>query len=328
MTRRAAVALGSNLGDRLAVLQRAHRSLGQVGSVVATSSLYETAPVGGPSQDDYLNAVVVVDTVLEPEALLERLLSIESSAGRTRGERWGPRILDLDLIAMTDPAGDSMSRDTERLTLPHPRAGERRFVLEPLAEAWPDAPVGSGATASERLTQVEHQQVARVADRRWHLRRRPRVGDVRSVAFVIAQVGVFTVYAWALVVSADEPRLVHSWALVVALAGLTLALSASRSLGSALSPSPEPVPGSPMVEWGPYRWMRHPIYAGIVVFLGGVAAAFAAWWAVAVDGVLAVLFTFKARHEEERLQSTHPGYAAYMRRVRGRLVPWRATGAE
>jgi 2-amino-4-hydroxy-6-hydroxymethyldihydropteridine diphosphokinase len=143
---RAAVALGSNLGNRAATLHSALAAIAQLGDVVAVSDFHETVPVGGPEQGDFLNAVVVVDTALGPEELLAELQRIEDDHGRVRVERWGPRTLDLDLVAM-----DGVRRDTPELTVPHPRAAERRFVLAPLVEVWPDAEVAPGVTASRAL---------------------------------------------------------------------------------------------------------------------------------------------------------------------------------
>ena len=139
------VALGSNLGDRAALLRRALAALQRGGDVrvVAESAVYETAPVGGPPQPDYLNMVVAVETALEPETLLERCLAIEAEHGRVRRERWGARTLDLDLLSF----GAETLR-TERLTLPHPRMAERAFVLVPLAEIAPALRIGD-KTADE-----------------------------------------------------------------------------------------------------------------------------------------------------------------------------------
>jgi 2-amino-4-hydroxy-6-hydroxymethyldihydropteridine diphosphokinase len=100
----------------------------------AESSVYSTAPIGGVEQPDYLNAVVIVDTTLSPRELLDRLHDIENAWHRTREVRWGPRTLDLDLI---DYAG--VTSDDPELTLPHPRAHERAFVLVPWQEADPEA---------------------------------------------------------------------------------------------------------------------------------------------------------------------------------------------
>lgn len=128
---RAIVALGSNLGDRAAYLRYA---LDQLPTVVATSQVFETEPVGGPDdQGPYLNMVAVVDTDLDPWALLRRLLRIEADADRVRTQRWGPRTLDLDILFYDDYVIDS-----GELTVPHPRHGERRFVLEPLSEVAPE----------------------------------------------------------------------------------------------------------------------------------------------------------------------------------------------
>jgi 2-amino-4-hydroxy-6-hydroxymethyldihydropteridine diphosphokinase len=147
---RAAVALGSNLGDRAATLESALAAVAQLGEVVAVSVFHETAPVGGPEQGDFLNAVVVMETALGPEELLAGLQRIEDDHGRIRVERWGPRTLDLDLVAM-----DGVRRNTPELTIPHPRAVERRFVLAPLVEVWPDAEVAPGVTASQALAALD-----------------------------------------------------------------------------------------------------------------------------------------------------------------------------
>lgn len=133
---RAYIALGANLGDPSAQLQAALRSLRSASTleVVAVSQFYRTPPLGPPGQPDYCNAVCVVDTALEPEALLDLLQGIENAAGRKRdGERWGPRLLDLDLLHMEG----RVSR-TPRLTLPHPELQHRAFVLVPLAEIAPE----------------------------------------------------------------------------------------------------------------------------------------------------------------------------------------------
>ncbi len=118
--------------------------------VVAESAVYETAPVGGPEQPEYLNMVVAVDTELGPEALLERCLAIEAGHGRVRRERWGARTLDIDMLCH----GDTVLHSA-RLTLPHPRMAERAFVLVPLAEIAPGLLVGEAraealATSAER----------------------------------------------------------------------------------------------------------------------------------------------------------------------------------
>ena len=129
------VALGSNLGDPLAQLRQARSELNEIGELVGASSLYRTAPVGGPpGQTDYLNAVVALKpNTPDPETLLEELLGLEAGQGRTRAVRWAARPLDLDLLAWDDTV-----LETPRLTLPHPRMLERAFVLGPLCELAPD----------------------------------------------------------------------------------------------------------------------------------------------------------------------------------------------
>ena len=137
MTRaaRAYLGLGSNLGDRLAHLQAAVDGLAATPDVhvVAVSRVYETAPVGGPQQDDYLNAVVAVDTVLDPHELLAVAQRLEAGEQRVRAERWGPRTLDVDVLLVGDDHVDEPD-----LVVPHPRMSERAFVLVPLADVAPD----------------------------------------------------------------------------------------------------------------------------------------------------------------------------------------------
>lgn len=131
---RAVVALGANLDNPVEAVELAISLLEQSTDLIARSSLYSTKPVGGPPQPDYVNAVCIIDSELPAHDLLDLLHGIEKSMGRVRNERWGPRVIDLDLITY----GDVMS-DDEDLILPHPRAHERRFVLEPWVEIDPDA---------------------------------------------------------------------------------------------------------------------------------------------------------------------------------------------
>jgi 2-amino-4-hydroxy-6-hydroxymethyldihydropteridine diphosphokinase len=130
---RAVLAIGSNLGDRVAHLRAAVAGLGD--AVVAVSPVYETTPWGGIEQDDYLNAVVVVaDPGETPYGWLARARALEDAAGRTRDVRWGPRTLDVDVIDV-----DGTTSDDPVLTLPHPRAHERAFVLVPWYDVDPAA---------------------------------------------------------------------------------------------------------------------------------------------------------------------------------------------
>jgi 2-amino-4-hydroxy-6-hydroxymethyldihydropteridine diphosphokinase len=130
MTHRALLALGSNLGDRRALLQGAVDGLPDV---VAVSDVYETSPVGGPDQGPYLNGVVRLETDLTARALLEVAQRCEAAAERVRTERWGPRTLDVDLLWV-----DGEEVDEPDLMVPHPRMFERAFVLVPLRDVAPD----------------------------------------------------------------------------------------------------------------------------------------------------------------------------------------------
>jgi 2-amino-4-hydroxy-6-hydroxymethyldihydropteridine diphosphokinase len=138
----AVLSIGSNLGDRLAALQ------GAVDAVrpwlQAVSPVFETPPWGPVPQDDYLNAVLLVaDPAAAPGAWLERAHRAEQAAGRTRDVRWGPRTLDVDVVAV-----DEVVSDDPDLTLPHPRAAERAFVLVPWLAVAPSAQLGPRAVAA------------------------------------------------------------------------------------------------------------------------------------------------------------------------------------
>lgn len=157
--RRAILALGSNLGDRLATLQKGVNFLadGTTGTTgVAVSPVYETAPVGGPKQPDYLNAVLVVDTLLSPRALLRRCQAVEEKLHRLRQERWGARTIDVDIIAYSDITSDEPS-----LILPHPRANERAFVLAPWRDVEPAATVPGHGRIVDLLAAVGSEGVHR-----------------------------------------------------------------------------------------------------------------------------------------------------------------------
>ena len=131
---KAVIALGSNIGDTKANLDLALSLLREATEVKKVSSYYSTKPVGFTEQPDFLNAVCIIETELPAISLLAMLHGIEKAMGRERIIKWGPRTIDLDIIQY----GDLIS-NAEELTLPHPKAHERRFVLEPWCEIEPDA---------------------------------------------------------------------------------------------------------------------------------------------------------------------------------------------
>lgn len=147
---RAAIAIGSNIGERLNYLQDAVDQLASLGEVIAVSAVYETDPVGGPEQQDFLNAVVVIETELEPVALLNAGHLIEQNAHRERIEHWGPRTLDVDVLAV----GQQVINNDE-INLPHPRAHERGFVLVPWNDVDPDFNLVGYGRISELVTRVD-----------------------------------------------------------------------------------------------------------------------------------------------------------------------------
>lgn len=141
---RAVVGLGSNVGDRRAHLRDAVAALRAVAQVERVSRAYESAPVGGPPQGDFLNAAALVAFDGTPRALLDALLGVEAAMGRVRDVRWGPRTIDLDVLWI-----DGVEVADEGLVVPHPRLLERAFALVPLADV---APGAIDPRSGERLT--------------------------------------------------------------------------------------------------------------------------------------------------------------------------------
>lgn len=156
--KRAVISLGSNLGNRLETLQGAIDALEDTPGmrVKAVSPVYETEPWGVEpgSQPAYFNAVVVVRTTLPPSSLLERAHAIEEAFNRVRDERWGPRTIDVDIVAYAEVVSD----DPE-LTLPHPRAHERAFVLAPWHDVEPEAQLQGHGPVAHLLADVTHAGV-------------------------------------------------------------------------------------------------------------------------------------------------------------------------
>ncbi len=312
---RSILALGSNIGDRLEHMRTAVLRIGELGSVVAVSSLYETDPVGGPVQGRFLNAAVLIDTELSARRLLDAVLAIEREAGRVRDIQWGPRTLDIDLICH----GDEVIEEPA-LVVPHPRAIERRFVLEPVAEIAPDVMVSSGLSAAAALAAVPPGGVFRWAGH-WVVDQ-PRLGTLGHV-LVGLQFVLFLVFASIAVFTGDLEPVAWRLTLGVAVAALGgfLAVGALLALGKDLSALPDPRPGANLVQRGVFGMVRHPIYGGLL--LGGVGASItlSSSWALVPLIALAVLFRYKSGMEERALTLAHPEYSSYRVRVPRRFIP-------
>jgi 2-amino-4-hydroxy-6-hydroxymethyldihydropteridine diphosphokinase len=144
------IGIGSNIGDAAANVLRAIEELKQIGTILSQSSLYRTKPWGVKEQDDFCNAVVQVKTNLDPQALLTSVQQIEKAMGRTETYRWGPRIIDLDILTV-----DKETVREENLQIPHPHMLERAFVLIPLAEIDPSYKAALNKLSTEQLAEVE-----------------------------------------------------------------------------------------------------------------------------------------------------------------------------
>ncbi len=165
---RAVLSLGANLGDRAATLRTAVEALG-VDGLLARSTLYETPPWGPVEQPPYLNAVVVVGGDRDAAGWLARAHELEQAAGRTREVRWGARTLDVDVVTVTADDGSPVLSDDPALTLPHPRAHERAFVLVPWLSLDPTAVLPGHGRVADLVAALPADDVAAVV--RWeHLR--------------------------------------------------------------------------------------------------------------------------------------------------------------
>ena len=147
---KAVIALGSNLENRRLNLDIAITKLEELLGELTVSQYFETKPVGGPAQDDFINAVVIANSKLPADQLLTELLSIEDEMGRVREVHWGPRIIDLDLIVH----GDQVI-DTVFLKLPHPLAASREFVLEPWLSIDPDGEIPGKGSIKSLLASIQ-----------------------------------------------------------------------------------------------------------------------------------------------------------------------------
>lgn len=160
MTSRVVLSIGGNQGDALGLLRGVAEAAAADGILRAVSAVYATPPWGGVEQDDFLNAVLVVEHPGTPMEVLEWGFARERSAGRTRDIHWGPRTLDVDVVnAHVD--GATVTSCDESLTLPHPRASERAFVLVPWLEVDPDA-VLDGTKVADLLAALDPAEVAAV----------------------------------------------------------------------------------------------------------------------------------------------------------------------
>jgi 2-amino-4-hydroxy-6-hydroxymethyldihydropteridine diphosphokinase len=161
---RAVLSLGANLGDRAGAIRAAITALKDDG-LVARSTLYETPPWGPVEQPPYLNAVVVVRGPRDAAGWLARAHELEQAAGRTREVRWGPRTLDVDLVTVTEDDGTPVVSDDPTLTLPHPRAHERAFVLLPWATLDPGAVLPGKGRVADLLAALPAEE--KLAVTRW-----------------------------------------------------------------------------------------------------------------------------------------------------------------
>ncbi len=163
MWNRAYLSLGSNMGDKVGHLKEAvsllesHEKI----SVLDRSSFYTTSPVGYLEQDDFVNAVLGIETILEPEALLEVCQAIESKLNRVRTIRWGPRTIDVDILLI-----DGYTSQTDRLFIPHPRMCERAFVLIPLCEINACICI-NGLSIVDLCRQLGEQDVRKMDNENW-----------------------------------------------------------------------------------------------------------------------------------------------------------------
>ena len=165
MERTAYLGLGANIGDRRSNLRAAVTMLRERGcELTAASSLYLTKPVGITDQPDFLNAVIRVKTALDPHDLLATCLKIEQELGRERTTRWGPRVIDIDILLY-----EGAAIDDNELVIPHPRILDRAFVLVPLAEIAPDVEVAPGVTARDAADRTDQAGVALFTDPSWSI---------------------------------------------------------------------------------------------------------------------------------------------------------------
>ncbi len=210
--------------------------------------------------------------------------------------------------------------DTDLLIVPHPRAAERRFVLEPMYDVWPNAIVGNGMSVAQARGLVAEQVVDRLAEN-WVM-----PDPVSGRYWVRIQFIFFLAVAVGLTMDGSLP-MSGSWVrwinggLLIAL-GVWAALAAARSLGRAFTAMPEPVVGAELVEAGLYGYVRHPIYGAVLLIVFGASILLASLVGAAMSLSLAVFFWMKSGYEERQLRIAYPKYSAYRRRVTKRFFPF------
>ena len=318
---KAAIGLGSNLGNREKQLHEAGNRLGVLGEVVGVSSIYVTEPIG-PEQPDYLNMVMVIETDLSPDDLLARLLEIETTMGRKRKQRWGPRLIDLDLLLYGD-----RTVSQEGLRIPHPQMLERRFVLEPLLEVWPDVRLPDGTAVSDYLSAVEEQRVERVTTSTPVSRQeQPKGFRQKGGWWVVAQLVLFAGVIASVLFLNDVPGRFGPWSVIVGAALMivagVLAISAAWLLGGTTTPYPAPLPGGEFVDRGVYRLVRHPMYGGAILGFCGLALFRSSLPDLIFGLALIPFFRAKSGFEEDLLVANYGEYEAYRNRVKRRFIPW------
>lgn len=316
---RAAVALGSNLGERLDHLRFAIEAMAGLGKVLSVSGLYETAPIGGPEQSDYLNAVAVLETTLPPEQLLLALHEIEAQRGRERTVHWGARTLDLDLLLYGSTVVDS-----EACTVPHPRLVERRFVIEPLVEAWPEVQLPDGTPVAGLLPEVAGQELTSLGPF-WENDVLPGGFHGKGGWWVVVQFVLIAAVGVGL--AAGGPALpggtvLRGVGVVLSLLGIGQAFLGVIQLGDRLTPFPEPLDGGGVIHGGVYSIVRHPIYGGITEGLIGISLFQKSAFGLVLASVAGAFFWLKAGREEHRLARRFPHYNDYRAGTRARLIPW------
>ena len=153
----AVLSIGSNMDDSRELLDSVYRDFAGKGQLRAASSIYRTPAWGVEDQPDFLNAILLVEVDQTPLELLHRGQELENAAGRVRVQKWGPRTLDVDIVAAWDSDATEITSDTEELRLPHPHAHQRAFVLQPWLEVNPDAVLG-GQRVAELLDELSDDE--------------------------------------------------------------------------------------------------------------------------------------------------------------------------